>query len=1180
MAGLTLLVAASSLVIYIIWKVATSFLRNRIPHGLKKLPGPKGYPIIGSVPDVPEKNGFIKFADWGKEYGPIYQVNLAGSNHVWISTDEVARDLLSKKGAIYSDRPHIPALLSDNRTSAQYLPLMSKNDGWSRQRKFANVIMRESENAKFHRYPELEAKRMLVELLDQPEYYNHALESFIARVTCRLAWGHSEASDELKQRARELLIGVSPTGALGNKLPFVMALPDWLSPAKSWERRRARTESKFFHIMQGQVESDLREKKASPSWMQHFLDNQKKWGFKYELEGAYAVGMHGIAGALTIAAPMQTFCLAMVHYPQYLPMLQEELDCVCGDRLPVAEDRPNLPFLRAVIRECLRWRPPVPTGIPHEVTQDDEYNGYFIPKGSVIHPLEWAIARDPRMFPDPEAFNPLRWIEPSYPTYQEPLTQYPTIINSTQFGYGRRTCQGQTVADEDLLIGIGSIAWLFNMEKKTEGSNLPSEPAVVTDPEKVERRRLGMNEQASISQEELNTETATILEKVTEKATETVQNASSKLDPTLDFSTLLIAKPLPFKFTLKPRDFERVEKVRKMYDEGREKGAYTDSRAYWGEQQGRAQTPKEDVYEEEKNVGSETTSPSRVQIAAYLFGVALFSISFLVFLNSSISFVITQRIGQSHNVGDAVGTLGFADELVALVACPIWGLLSDRVGVRTVVVLGYAIVGVSLYVFMAAKNVYPELLLARLLFSLGGTATATMVTAILPTMTVVKIVEDPRSPTRRTNGTAHAISPSPSELTITPARFQDDDENTLVEKDTVASTSHLAGLVGMFTGCGALVALLVFLPLPTKFQNGGANPATAVADAFYVVGIVAILVSIACFFGLRNLPGEEGKTWRRLVYRDSQKLTESASSRQRILSYPRLFWESVKLGISSPNIGLGYVGGFVARASSVAISLFIPLFTNTYFLKTGRCHPADPSDPADIKHNCADAYKLAAMLSGVSQLIALLCAPVFGYLSGRYRKYNLPLLIAAAAGIAGYSAFGSLTSPDPKSEDGSGAIFAIVALLGISQIGAIVCSLALLGRGINNDEPSPSHLRNNTPNSNDHPSAGATPPRSPGLTPASEEAPLLSDHSNSNSNTHLPSFAGTQNSHNHLKGAIAGTYSLLGGFGILLLTKAGGALFDSSGPGAPFYMMAAFNAILLVVGVGVGVSDAWRARSR
>jgi MFS family permease len=114
---------------------------------------------------------------------------------------------------------------------------------------------------------------------------------------------------------------------------------------------------------------------------------------------------------------------------------------------------------------------------------------------------------------------------------------------------------------------------------------------------------------------------------------------------------------------------------------------------------------------------------TRTQIASYLFGVALFSISFLVFLNSSISFVITQRIGQSRNVGDAVGTLGFVDELVALVACPVWGLLSDRVGVRSVAVMGYTIVGIALWVFVQAKNIYPQLLLARVLFSLGGSAT-------------------------------------------------------------------------------------------------------------------------------------------------------------------------------------------------------------------------------------------------------------------------------------------------------------------------------------------------------------------------------------------------------------------------------------------------------------------------
>lgn len=117
------------------------------------------------------------------------------------------------------------------------------------------------------------------------------------------------------------------------------------------------------------------------------------------------------------------------------------------------------------------------------------------------------------------------------------------------------------------------------------------------------------------------------------------------------------------------------------------------------------------------------SSTTTLQATTYLFAVCLFSISFLVFLNSSVSFVITDLIGVRHGVGDLVGTLGFADELVALVACPLWGILSDRLGVRIVCVTGYTIVGLALVLFVQAKNVYPQLLLARIFFSIGGAAT-------------------------------------------------------------------------------------------------------------------------------------------------------------------------------------------------------------------------------------------------------------------------------------------------------------------------------------------------------------------------------------------------------------------------------------------------------------------------
>jgi hypothetical protein len=197
------------------------------------------------------------------------------------------------------------------------------------------------------------------------------------------------------------------------------------------------------------------------------------------------------------------------------------------------------------------------------------------------------------MYPDPEAFNPLRWTEPEYPTYQEPLTQFPTIINSTQFGYGRRTCQGQTVTDEDLLIGIGSIAWLFNISKTSE--DVSGLGPINTTKE----RKFGMNEKASISKEKLLSKYSYPGSEPASKSNCKTQaepaykpkewgNISQKpADPTLDFSILLIAKPIPFKFDLRPRDTTRANKIRDLFGEGVQRGEYTDSREYWGPNQGR-----------------------------------------------------------------------------------------------------------------------------------------------------------------------------------------------------------------------------------------------------------------------------------------------------------------------------------------------------------------------------------------------------------------------------------------------------------------------------------------------------------------------------------------------------------------------------------------------------------------
>ncbi|KFA69981.1 hypothetical protein S40285_02053 [Stachybotrys chlorohalonatus IBT 40285] len=570
-----------------------------------------------------------------------------------------------------------------------------------------------------------------------------------------------------------------------------------------------------------------------------------------------------------------------------------------------------------------------------------------------------------------------------------------------------------------------------------------------------------------------------------------------------------------------------------------------------------------------------SASTTTLQGVTYLLGISLFSISFLVFLNSSVSFVVTDLIGQKKNVGDVVGTLGFVDEIVALIACPVWGLISDRLGVRWVAMIGYAIISIALALFVQARNVYPQLILARIFFAVGASAAATMVTAILPSLTnepdnsdssqrINKATRNPRL------SVAFSVE---SEATITPERYtQTQSANDASPGSPTTETarqagdpSTLAGYVGLFTGCGALVALSLFLPLPTQFgEIDGVTPGEAVSYSFYVVGFVAFLVAIFVAFGLRNLQGEEGKGWRLLLGRKNQDANDGELDsegidnlgKEKLVPYLHLLQDSVILGLTDSRIALGYIGGFVARASTVAISLFIPLFVNTFFISRGFCQ-GSPNDPSpELKEECRTAYILSSILTGVAQLMGLLCAPLFGYLSSRAGRVNYPVIVGSVFGMVGYTILPQLSSPEIKDVDGRGgtpAIFLVVSLIGISQIAAIVCSLGSLGRGVLAVDIS--HR------------ARSEVTIAPGEDEAPEETqPLI----------RIPTER-TQFSRVRLKGSIAGVYSLCGGAAILLLTKLGGYLFDKVSHGAPFYMMAIFNGILLVASL---LMDASRAFTR
>lgn len=74
-----------------------------------------------------------------------------------------------------------------------------------------------------------------------------------------------------------------------------------------------------------------------------------------------------------------------------------------------------------------------------------------------------SILTDEEIYPDGKLFNPARWLEPSYPTYKEPLSLYPNCHGFQAFGYGRRACPGVEFAERSLVIMIAKLGWAVNI---------------------------------------------------------------------------------------------------------------------------------------------------------------------------------------------------------------------------------------------------------------------------------------------------------------------------------------------------------------------------------------------------------------------------------------------------------------------------------------------------------------------------------------------------------------------------------------------------------------------------------------------------------------------------------------------------------------------------------------------
>uniref|UniRef100_A0A182UK02 Cytochrome P450 n=1 Tax=Anopheles melas TaxID=34690 RepID=A0A182UK02_9DIPT len=163
-----------------------------------------------------------------------------------------------------------------------------------------------------------------------------------------------------------------------------------------------------------------------------------------------------ISGATT---QMALLFERLLHNPPVIERMQREIDEVVGHgRLPTLDDRTQLAYTEATLREAMRIDTLVPSGIAHRVQEDTTLHGYELPKDTLVVIGLDAIHNQREYWGDPERFRPERFLDE-----HGRLSLAKDL--SVPFGAGKRLCAGETFARNIMFLTLAALMQNFNIRQ-------------------------------------------------------------------------------------------------------------------------------------------------------------------------------------------------------------------------------------------------------------------------------------------------------------------------------------------------------------------------------------------------------------------------------------------------------------------------------------------------------------------------------------------------------------------------------------------------------------------------------------------------------------------------------------------------------------------------------------------
>ncbi|KAF8435770.1 cytochrome P450 [Boletus edulis BED1] len=440
-------------------------------------PGPQALPFLGNVLDLPTKNEWEAYARLRLLYGDIVTFLIFTKPIIFLNSAKTIADLFGKRSAIYSSRPNL-VMAGELMGWEDSLVLSPYGDRWKNYRRLLKMGLNTKALGEYARLMENAMPSYLQTIIDSPNAFQYSFRRTAGIVALNLAYGYDGTSDgyallSVTEAAMEMFsISALPNIFLVDTLPFLKYVPAWF-PFAGFQRLAARTRkliTKMVTEPYERVAENLRTGQGNASFTASLIEMEgdgNAEGIKWVSAALYG-GQADTVGDTTMVTAMANFFLCMMLFPEVQKKAQAEIDSIVGhDRLVCLDDKSSLPYVNSVLKELLRWCP-VTRMVSHMVTQDDIYEGYFIPAGTALVANIWAVLHDETMYTKPKEFRPERFLPPE---------NAPDSANFA-FGFGRRECPGVELAQIALFLTMANVLAAFNIKKPVDSDGKVIEPTL------------------------------------------------------------------------------------------------------------------------------------------------------------------------------------------------------------------------------------------------------------------------------------------------------------------------------------------------------------------------------------------------------------------------------------------------------------------------------------------------------------------------------------------------------------------------------------------------------------------------------------------------------------------------------------------------------------------------------